>query len=318
MSRGRKILVGLLILAAAAAAGYLAYHYVSTAVQARQYRELREQMTVPTDVTSISTSATTAASTTETTPPTTEAATTVPTTQTTRVTTTKATTTATETEETTEPTETTTEPTETAETTTTAGTTPSGLSLPIDFVKLQKINPEIYAWMDIPGTEMSFPLLQDANDINYYLTHLYNGSYGKIGSIFTAPGSAKDFSDYNTVIYGHNYVNSHMFESLKNYRNDSFLRSHRDIIIYTPYSTLTYRVVGEVIYSNVLISSAFNFKLQAGRQKFLDSLYAVRDMTSQMLDDAELTADDHLIVLSTCCGNSAKRFLVIAKLVSGR
>lgn len=295
MSRRRKIIIVLLILIASAAAGYLAYRGVSTALQARRYRELREQVTLPTAVTT--TALTTAATTAAVTEPVTSTATVTATTpKTTAVTTT----------------ETTTEPT--TATTTEATTT----SQAIDFVSLQKINPEIYAWIDIPGTEMSFPLLQDASDINYYLTHLYDGSYGKIGSIFTEPGSAKDFSDYNTVIYGHNYINSHMFERLKDFRDDTFLREHRDIIIYTPYSTLTYRVAGEVIYSNVLISAAFDFETAPGRQSFLDSLYAVRDLSSQMLDDTELTADDHLIVLSTCCGNAAKRFLVIAKLVDVR
>ena len=39
---------------------------------------------------------------------------------------------------------------------------------PIDFVSLQAQNPDIYGWLEIPGTEFDFPLVQRQGDDSFY------------------------------------------------------------------------------------------------------------------------------------------------------
>lgn len=56
---------------------------------------------------------------------------------------------------------------------------------PIDFASLQKENPDIYAWLRIPGTEFDFPILQRAGDDDYYLTHDSDGNDNSMGAIFS-------------------------------------------------------------------------------------------------------------------------------------
>ena len=56
---------------------------------------------------------------------------------------------------------------------------------PIDFASLQKENPDIYAWLRIPGTEFDFPILQRAGDDDYYLTHDNDGNDNSMGAIFS-------------------------------------------------------------------------------------------------------------------------------------
>lgn len=43
--------------------------------------------------------------------------------------------------------------------------------IPVDFEKLQKENPDIYAWITIPDTEIDYPVLQSESDDTYYLNH---------------------------------------------------------------------------------------------------------------------------------------------------
>lgn len=78
---------------------------------------------------------------------------------------------------------------------------------PIDFASLQKENPDIYAWLYIPGTEFDFPILQRAGDDDYYLTHDSDGNDNSMGAIFSE-SSYNDgkMDDPATVLYGHHMV----------------------------------------------------------------------------------------------------------------
>ena len=81
------------------------------------------------------------------------------------------------------------------------------VDIPIDFAGLQEMNPEIYAWIRIPGTEVDYPIVQRPEDDAYYLDHTIEGAEGLPGSIYTESLNKKDFTDKNTVIYGHNMKN---------------------------------------------------------------------------------------------------------------
>ena len=74
----------------------------------------------------------------------------------------------------------------------------------LDLDSLHRINPDIYAWLDIPGTDISFPILQSAEDEYFYLSHNESKEADDGGCIYTEYFNRKDFSDPNTVIYGRN------------------------------------------------------------------------------------------------------------------
>lgn len=92
--------------------------------------------------------------------------------------------------------------TETAETET--ATEEQSEVIPVKFEELQAVNPDVYAWITVPGTDIDYPILQHASDNSYYLMHNIDGSYGYPGCIYTENMNSKDFTDNNTVIYGHN------------------------------------------------------------------------------------------------------------------
>ena len=59
----------------------------------------------------------------------------------------------------------------------------SKVEIPIDFAALQQQNPDVYAWIQVPGTEVDYPILQSSNDNTYYLNHTIDGEE-KEGAIF--------------------------------------------------------------------------------------------------------------------------------------
>ena len=99
--------------------------------------------------------------------------------------------------------------------------------IPVDFEGLQEYNPDIYAWITIPGTAVDYPIVQRPEDNSYYLTHNTDGEESAEGAIFTEDYNSRDFTDPNTVIYGHNMRNGSMFRSLHNYMDRSFFDENR-------------------------------------------------------------------------------------------
>ena len=83
--------------------------------------------------------------------------------------------------------------------------------LKIDFEGLQAVNPDVIAWIDIPGLSISYPVVQ-GTDNAYYLHHLFTGEYNGSGSIFADWHNQPDFADPNTIVYGHNMKNGSSLE----------------------------------------------------------------------------------------------------------
>lgn len=101
----------------------------------------------------------------------------------------------------------------------------------IDWQKLRAINDDIVAWIEIPDTNINYPILKDGYNL-YYLKHDYNKQYSSSGSIFTS--NINPFIENETIIYGHNMKNNTMFSELGKYLKKDFLDSHNLIKIYTP------------------------------------------------------------------------------------
>ena len=187
---------------------------------------------------------------------------------------------------------------------------------PIDFEELWKTNEEIYAWIQIPGTDIDYPIVQRANDDAYYLNHTIEGTEGLPGSIYTEGVNNKEFTDFNTVIYGHNMKNGSMFAGLHKYEDKEFLEENPYVYIYLPDKTLKYQIFAAVVFDNRHIMHSFNYSTPKGCQGFLDELKAVRTMESTYDDMIEVTTDSNIITLATCIGGQPdNRWLIEAVLI---
>ncbi len=193
----------------------------------------------------------------------------------------------------------------------------SHVDIPIDFTSLQAQNPDIYAWIQIDGTNINYPIAQSATDNEYYLNHTIEGQEGYPGSIYTENWNTKLFTDYNTVIYGHDMRDGSMFQNLHNYTDMTYLKEHENVVIYTPEKKLTYQIFAAVVYDDRHILHNFDFAFPEERQSFLDSLSESRNLGNIIRDDVKVDTDSRILTLSTCMtGQDDKRFLVEAVLIS--
>lgn len=189
------------------------------------------------------------------------------------------------------------------------------VEIPIDFASLKEKNSDIYAWITIPGTKVDYPILQKPEDDSYYLNHTVDGVEGLPGSIYTESVHNQEFTESNTVIYGHNMKDDTMFGSLHDYEKADFFKDNRTVCIYTPTNIFTYEIFAAVTYSDAYIPFAFDFTSDEGYQAFLDSVYESKNMTNQFAEDVEVTTEDCIITMSTCIGGKPNnRYLVLAVL----
>lgn len=188
---------------------------------------------------------------------------------------------------------------------------------PIDFGKLQSYNPELYAWIRIPGTVIDYPVAQHAGDDQlYYLHHDLYGTPQFAGCIYSEEPSATDFSDPVTVLYGHNMKNGSMFQNLHLFRDEDFFKEHEYCYVYTPDETLIYHIYSVYTYDDRPISTSFDFADEKDLQEYLTSTLEPRSMTARVREGVEVTSEDHILTLSTCIGGDPNSRLLLQAVLS--
>ena len=186
----------------------------------------------------------------------------------------------------------------------------------LDWTSLYAENKDIYAWIYIPGTQVDYPVLQNAADDTYYLNHNIDGSYGKPGCIYTEKINSKDFTNYNTVLYGHNMKNGEMFGCLHDYEDTTFFDENPYVYVYTEEKTYVYEIFAAYTATNAHILNTNDFSTQEGFADYLDNVVYNKALTGNFRNDTRVTSDNRIITLSTCTSNSSKRWLVQAVLVN--
>jgi len=188
----------------------------------------------------------------------------------------------------------------------------------IDFQGLWAINPDAYAFIEIPGTQVNYPVMQSSTqEEDYYLNVTFEGVAALPGSIYSRMVNAKDFTDPITVIYGHDMLDGSYFGDLKNYIDRGFFDTYRDMYIYTPELQLEYKIIAEVVHDDTLISATHDLKVPDSVPAFIQELQGIPEPQNQFAEDMTVTPEDRLVTLSTCIGDRPNnRRLIVAKLVN--
>ncbi len=188
----------------------------------------------------------------------------------------------------------------------------------IDFQGLWAINPDAYAFIEIPGTQVNYPVMQSSTqEEDYYLNVTFEGVAALPGSIYSRMVNAKDFTDPITVIYGHDMLDGSYFGDLKNYIDRGFFDTYRDMYIYTPERQLEYKIIAEVVHDDTLISATHDLKVPDSVPAFIQELQGIPEPQNQFAEDMTVTPEDRLVTLSTCIGDRPNnRRLIVAKLVN--
>ena len=171
----------------------------------------------------------------------------------------------------------------------------------IDFDRLHKeVSEDIYAWIYIPNTNVDYPVFQHPTDNAYYLEHNVDGSEGYPGCIYTENYNSKDFSDSQTVIYGHNMRDGTMFSDLHKYEDEEFFDENRYVYIYTEDTVLVYKIFAAYQTNNAHQLLNFDFSKKENLLTYLENVRKLVTEQKVFDDDVVFSEDDKVLTLSTC------------------
>lgn len=165
-------------------------------------------------------------------------------------------------------------------------------------------------WLDIPGTEVSYPLIR-LRDNETYLSRSWDGTPTSAGSIFLDCRADWEPRGFNTIIYGRNMRNRTMFGSLRDYRGDSYWQEHPEICLIDGGGVHYYDIFAAWEPRVTDPPFAPEITTEKGRRAFIDT--ALR--RSVIRTGVAPTVDSEILTLSTCTGvGYATRWVIQAAL----
>ena len=180
----------------------------------------------------------------------------------------------------------------------------------VDFSVLQAQNPDIVGWIYCEGTVINYPVLQGA-DNQQYLRRLYDGTKSTLGSIFLDFRNLADFSDLNSLVYGHNIRSGQMFACLASYREQSYYEEHPVMWLLTP--GIAYRI--DLLAGLVVPSDSEVYEIYSYPEELLDGLEYVVSKSTFDAGQIDLEAVERIVTLSPCSYDyNDARYVVIGSL----
>lgn len=185
------------------------------------------------------------------------------------------------------------------------------------YEKLYSENTDLAGWLSVEGTRIDYPVMQCADDDEYYLHHDFYGEDSKYGCLYVR-GRADVGAGTNFIIYGHNMKDGSMFGDLDFYQKESFFTEHPEISFDTLYEERIYDIMAvfrsQVYRENEDVFKYYQFYEAETEEEFEDFYKNIKELS---LYDTKVEAEfgDRFLTLSTCAYHVEDgRFVVVAKL----
>lgn len=188
----------------------------------------------------------------------------------------------------------------------------------IDFGVLQEENPDIFAWLYIPDTAVDCPVLQSTEEDDFYKDHDAYGRESGGGAAYIEIANLSSMCDFNTVIHcGRETDRTDEFADLYLFADPVFFEEHEKLYLYMDGNVLTYEIFAAYERENTSLLRSYDFTYLAGCQRFLNDMYATRDLRMNLRDGWDGVSPYHfLVTLTAQAGDDAdKQFVIIAILV---
>lgn len=180
----------------------------------------------------------------------------------------------------------------------------------VDFDVLAKTNEDIIGWLYSEDTPINLPVVQSA-DNSYYLRRMIDGTWNSSGTLFADCRNSGDFSDNNTVIYGHNMKNKKMFGTLPNYKKQAYFDEHPVMWLLTPSGD--YKV--ELVAGYVTSASSDVYDFDPSEEEMFATVQQAMERSS-FASDVQIAQGDHFLTLSTCSYEyDNARYVLIGRLI---
>lgn len=182
----------------------------------------------------------------------------------------------------------------------------------VNFAALKAMNPDIQGWLYQNNTVINYPIVMGTDNVKYLHT-LFNGKKGNGGTLFCDAKGARDFAEFNTIVYGHHMRDGSMFKSLRGYvETKNYYASHKRFELITP--THKYHLLVFSAYLTKANSATYQLTYPNAKSK-TDYIKMAVSKSHITPDKVEVTADDKIITLSTCAYDYKNaRYVVLCKM----
>lgn len=190
--------------------------------------------------------------------------------------------------------------------------------IPFDFDAMHEINPDIYAWLVVPGTNIDCPILQNQTDDLFYNDHGIDAKPFILGAVYSQKTyNSTTFQDPMTILYGHGtYAGQPAdFDQLNDFADELFFDTHREILVYVRDEMYVYTIFAACNHSNEHILCYNDFSDKRAFDSFFADFYDESKSCDHLVPDAMPHFGDKLLTLSTCYEpNKNQRYLVFGVL----
>ncbi len=178
------------------------------------------------------------------------------------------------------------------------GIKPEGVQTDVNYLAdCLSINPDTVAWITIPDTEIDFPVVQ-GEDNSYYLNHGFEKEISSLGVPFLDYRVSGDFTDFNSIIYGHHIKGGMMFSGLDKYKDEDYFLSHRTGYLTTGDRIYTIHFVACMVSESDGIAYKAVFLTEREKSDYLEQ---ISDKALVLNDfSIEFLGNKQMITLSTC------------------
>lgn len=176
---------------------------------------------------------------------------------------------------------------------------------------LKKLNPDVKAWIQVPKTNIDYPVVQGQDDMEYINKNVY-GEFELSGAIFLSCLNKDDFSDPYNLVYGHNMKNGGMFADVADFTNKEYFETHQKGKLYLTDAT---REIRFFACMKVTAADAKIYHPDGYRKENLKDLLDYIQANAVQYRDVNVADENSLIALSTCSeAETNGRVVLIGKL----
>ena len=176
---------------------------------------------------------------------------------------------------------------------------------------LKKLNPDVKAWIQVPKTNIDYPVVQGQDDMEYINKNVY-GEFELSGAIFLSCLNKDDFSDPYNLVYGHNMKNGGMFADVADFTNKEYFETHQKGKLYLTDAT---RKIRFFACTKVTAADAKIYHPDGYRKENLKDLLDYIQANAVQYRDVNVADENSLIALSTCSeAETNGRVVLIGKL----
>lgn len=196
------------------------------------------------------------------------------------------------------------------------GTTDDSTQLLSKYIGIYEQNSDFVAWLNIPGTNIDYPVMYTPFEPNHYLHRAFDGSSSVSGTPFIGYGCTPD-SDC-IIVHGHNMKNGTMFGTLDYYKDEGFFNEHPTVFFDSLYEQREYKIFAAVNCEVVPFGNVgYKYYDHGGNLSEDGFTELVGWLIDNSLYDTGITPlpDSQILLLSTCSyHNTDGRFVVAAYL----